>query len=333
ACSAVEAAKFADEYFGIKATAQTLVSERDQNFMLRTAGGRRFVLKISNHAEQLEVIDFQNQALLHIAGTDVSIPLPRVIPTLDGALHGSVERAGKTHFVRVLSWVEGSVLHDAKASPALARELGRFLAKLDVALRGFDHPGGHLPLLWDMKRAEGLADFLAHIESPDLRRLIGATLDRFVAHVKPALDGLRTQVIHNDMNPGNVLMDKDRPDQIGGLIDFGDMTRSPLIIDLAVAASYQLGAGNDPLAGVLPMISGYHGIEPLQQAEMALLTDLIRTRLITSLLIGSYRATLFPENREYLLISHQSAKNFLVNLSHLPAVEALERIHAACHNV
>ena len=84
------------------------------------------------------------------------------------------------------------------------------------------------------------------------------------------------------------------------------------------------------MVSVLPMIAGYHSIEPLQATEMELLTDLIRTRLITSLLIGSYRSRLFPENREYLLISHQSAKKFLINLHQLPNDEALARIREAC---
>ena len=132
------------------------------------------------------------------------------------------------------------------------------------------------------------------------------------------------------MNLANVLMDKARPDHISGLIDFGDLTKSPLIIDLAVAAAYQLSDGDDPLGGALPMIAGYHAIRPLLNLEMELLTNLIRTRLITSLLINSYRVTLFPENREYLMISHQSATNFLMNLERLSADDALERIHAAC---
>ena len=190
--------------------------------------------------------------------------------------------------------------------------------------------GSNLPLLWDIKRAASLADLIGYIEEPALRRLVEATLDRFVTRVQPVLDTLRSQVIHNDMNPGNLLIDSEKPDRISGIIDFGDLTKSPQIIDLAVAAAYQLSPGDDPLAGVLPMISGYHGIEPLQPAEMEILTDLIRTRLITSLLIGSYRATLFPENREYLLISHHSAKSFLLSLKNLPADEALERIRAAC---
>jgi len=330
AFSNAEVAAIAADLFGLHAKLRSLVSERDQNFALTTQDGLQYTLKISNHAEQREVIDFQNHALLHVARKDPSIPLPRVVPTLDGHLHGRVERDGKSHFVRVLSWLEGTVIHDTSVSPVLAGHMGQLLARLDVALKSFDHPGSNLPLLWDMKRAASLAELVVCIEEPGLQQMIAQTLDKFISQVEPVLDTLRTQVIHNDLNPGNVLMDKTRPDQISGLIDFGDMTRSPLIIDLAVAAAYQLSGGSDPLAGALPMIAGYHGINPLQSTEMALLTDLIRTRLITSLLIGSYRAILFPENREYLLISQHSAKNFLVNLNHLPGDEALDRIRGAC---
>lgn len=328
--SDMEAAKIALDQFGIGGAIKPLVSERDQNFSLHCPDGKRYVLKISNQAEQHAVIDFQAKALLHVEQKDPSLPLPRVITTLDGAPNGATEHDGQAYYVRLLSWLDGSVMQDTAADPVLAGRMGRFLARLGIALRDFDHPGAGLPLLWDMKRAAALADFIGCIDDPDLRRMVDKTLNGFVTRVKPVLDTLRSQVIHNDMNPGNVLIDGREPGRISGLIDFGDLTKSPLVIDLAVAASYQLDPGDDPLAGVLPMIAGYHGVETLQDTEMQLLTDLIRTRLVTSLLIGSYRATLFPENREYLLISHRSARNFLVNLERLGAEEALDRIRTAC---
>ena len=327
------AAAVAADLYGINASVHTLVSERDQNFSLTAKNGRRYTLKISNHAEQLEVIDFQNQALIHVENTDPAFPLPRVIPTREGQLHGQAEHDGKTHFVRVLSWLDGSVIHDRSVDAGLASRLGQLLARLGLAFKGFDHPGSNPPSLWDMKRAASLAGLVTHIESPALRPVIEQTLDKFISQVKPVLDTLRCQVIHNDMNPGNVLVHKEQPDQISGVIDFGDLTKSPLIIDLAVAAAYQLSEGNDPLAGALPLIAGYHSITPLLDIEIELLTDLIRTRLITSLLIGSYRAILFPENREYLLISQESARNFLLNIDPLPADEALNRIHKACRSI
>lgn len=329
--SMAEAVSVAADHYGIQATTHPLVSERDQNFRLDTPDGKRYTLKFSNDAEQLQVIDFQNRALVHIENHDPSLPLPRVIPDLQGQLHCSVRRGDKTHFARVLSWVDGMVLQDAQVNADLAYRLGRLLARLGLALDGFEHPGSNPPSLWDMKQAAGLRDLLVYIEEPELRQLATQTLDQFVSNVKPALDILRTQVIHNDMNPGNVLMSKSQPDDISGIIDFGDIVKSPLIIDLAIASSYQLSPGDDPLGGALPMTAGYHAMRPLQLIEMELLTDLIRTRLITSLLINSYRVTLFPENRDYLMISYNSARNFLINLNRLGAADALERIQIACN--
>jgi hydroxylysine kinase len=328
--SDAEAVHTAASQYGIHAKVYPLVSERDQNFRLDAEDGRRFTLKISNYAEQLQVIDFQNRALLHVAKQDPALPLPKVIPTISGHLHCRVKSGGKPHFVRMLSWLDGVVLNDATADAGLANGLGQLLARFGVALKDFDHPGSNPSSLWDMKRAARLGDLLDHIREPGPRLLIDQTLDKFVSQVKPKLDSLRTQVIHNDMNPGNILVGKVRSNRIRGLIDFGDLVKSPLIIDLAVAAAYQLSEGDDPLAGALPMIAGYHAIRPLQDLEMELLMDLIRTRLITSILIGTYRSTLFPENSEYLLISQNSAKNFLLSLSRQNADLALERIRAVC---
>lgn len=325
-----EVIAIASRHFGIEAQVKPLVSERDQNFRLDASDGRQFMLKISNHAEQLQVVDFQNRALQHVETHDTSLPLPRVIAGIGGATHCCVQKDGRSHFVRVLSWLDGDILGDVKISAELSQRLGRLLARLGLALEHFDHPGSNPPLLWDMKRAAGLRDLLACIEDTELRQLVEKTLDTFDLTVKPNLDTLRRQVIHNDMNLGNVLMDKNQAEQICGLIDFGDMVKSPLIIDLAVACAYQLSDGHDPLSGALPMIAGYHGVRPLQPIEMELLTNLIRTRLITSLLIGSYRVNLFPENRDYLLISQKPAIRNLRRLQQLGHEEALERIQKCC---
>lgn len=325
-----EVMAIARRHYDIEAKVKPLVSERDQNFRLDTDDGRKFMLKISNHAEQLQVVDFQNRALQHVEAYDPAIPVPRVIPDIDGAAHCCVQKDDLSHFVRVLSWLDGDILGDVNISVDLGQGLGRLLARLGLAFEHFDHPGSNPPLLWDMKRAAGLRDLLIHIEETHLSQLVEKTLDTFDAKVKPALDTLRCQVIHNDMNPGNVLVDGKQADQICGLIDFGDMVKSPLIIDLAVACAYQLSDDDDPLSGALPLIAGYHRVRPLRDTETELLTDLIRTRLITSLLIGNYRVSLFPENREYLLISQKPAIRSLGRLQHLHHGEALERIQKCC---
>ena len=325
-----DAESIAIEHFGIHARASLLASDKDQNFCLETREGKRFTLKIANHAEQQQAADFQNEALRYVAEQDTSLPIPRVFPAVSGQLYASVDHAGRSHIVRVLSWLDGMPMHDINAGQELAGELGAILARLGRALRGFDHPGSNPPGLWDMKRAGSLRELLPHIEESNTSDLIKQVLDRFDKFVQPVLTTLRTQVIYNDLNPGNVLLDQSDPQKIAGIIDFGDLVKSPLIIDVAVAAAYQLCAGEDPLAGALPLIAGYHTVCPLQQIEMKLLIDLIRTRLITSLLINTYRTTLFPENREYQMISYNAVKASLVGLDRVNSDVASGRIMAAC---
>ena len=327
AFSTSDAVNMASHRFGIEAHAKVLVSERDQNFRLTTASGERYTLKIANRAEQRQVIEFQNGALLHVAEQDASIPLPRVIPNLNRNFHCSIDINGETHLVRVLSWLDGEILADSESANGLAYRIGHLMARLGLALENYNHPGANPPLLWDMKRAAGLHTLLDDIDNPELRQLIGRNLDRFVRTAQPRLASLRTQVIHNDINRGNVLVNKNKPQEITGIIDFGDMVKSPLIIDLAVASAYQLNEDSDPLAGALPLIAGYHSTRPLQQEELSILLDLIRTRLITSLLIGNYRVKLFPENREYLTTSHDRARKSLTMLDSLSREKAFERIN------
>ena len=324
------AARIALAHYGVRALrVEALVSERDRNFRLVADDGRRYVLKFSNRAEQEQVVDFQNRALLHVAATDPDLPVPRVLPAQDGALHNAVEYRGAAHFVRLFGWLEGRVLGEA-AGASLARSLGGLLARLGLALDGFEHPGSNPPLLWDMKRAAGLRQLLPHVTDAEIRAAANEVLDRFDSIVAPAMDQLRSQVIYGDMNLDNVLVEADHPQRICGLIDFGDLVFSPLVMDLAIAAAYQLSADEDPLAGALPMIAGFHAVRRLQASEQALIGDLVKTRLATSLLIGNYRASLFPDNRDYLLTSFEPARQALLGLGRQSPAEITRRIGEAC---
>ena len=51
ALTEVEAADLGRRLFGVEGTATPLPSERDQNFMLVTAAGDRYVLKIANSTD------------------------------------------------------------------------------------------------------------------------------------------------------------------------------------------------------------------------------------------------------------------------------------------
>jgi len=292
----------ADRY-GLTGELVALTGERDLNYRLESpADGARYMLKVSHPAESPLVADFQTQALLHIAGTDPGLPVQRIVPTVNGASSFVANPGdGQPRVVRLFSYLPGLPMPDAPRSTAQRVHLARTLARLDLALQGFDHPAGALELPWDVQRADSVRGLLVHIADPQRRALAEHALDRFERLAKPLLSTLRAQPIHNDFNIYNVLVDPDDTDRIAGVLDFGDMVRAPLIDDLAVAASYQLGAEGDPLADIVPFVAAYHAVLPLQPTEVDLLFTLMTARLTMVVAISGWRAARYPENAAYVL--------------------------------
>ena len=179
------------------------------------------------------------------------------------------------HFLRVVSYVEGIPVGDAnepKNLKALYNNMGAFLGVLGKGLKDFSHKGSNHKLLWDVKETESLFDILEFIENQDKRNLAQKTLEYFSKHIRPKLDQVRTQVIHNDMNPDNLLVKVSNPQLVSGIIDFGDMVNSPLANDLAVAAAYQTVKQEDLFIGTCDLLAGYQDKYPLTEAEILLLS-------------------------------------------------------------
>ena len=290
-------------HYGLTGELVALTGERDRNYRLHSAAdGARYMLKVSHPAESALVADFQTQALLHLAATDPGLPVQRIVPTSNGAPSFVADPGdGLPRVVRLFSYLPGLPMPDAPRSTAQRVNLAGTLARLDRALQDFDHLAAALDLPWDVQRADTVRGLLVHIADPQRRSLAEHALDRFERLAKPVLPRLRAQPIHNDLNIYNVLVDPADTDHIAGVLDFGDMVRAPLIDDLAVAASYQLGAGGDPLADIVPFVAAYHAVLPLQRAEIDLLFTLMTARLVMVVAISGWRATRYPDNAAYLL--------------------------------
>ena len=133
-------------------------------------------------------------------------------------------------------------------------------------------------------------------------------LDRYDAEVLPALPRLRRGVVYADANEHNVLVRVETgcPPRLAGLIDFGDMIETISVSEVAVAAAYAAFGAADPLEAVRPLVAGYHRVRPLEEAEMAVLDALIRTRLAVSVVNSACRSAAEPGD-PYLVVSEASA--------------------------
>lgn len=315
--------------YGRDADLQPLRSERDLNFRVIGGNGSCAVLKFSNSAEAPAITRLQANALLHIERVAPELPVPRNLPTSDGqAMASFVASDSRRHAVRLLSWLDGVPIDETGHASRAAATLGVCLARIGQALRSFDDAAANYSLLWDLKNAASLSDLVGDVDDTELRALCAGTLTRFEDIVLPRLDTLRWQVIHNDLNPGNVLVEPGSG-RLAGVIDFGDIVRSPLVIDVAVASAYLLKDGDDPLADVCTFIEAYSNVQPLADAETGILFDLVRTRLAMTILIARWRAARYPENRDYILCSEPEARTMLATLGRADEDEMTHRLSSA----
>jgi len=321
------------EQYGLVGEFAPLISERDQNFRLKTADGNRFVVKIANAAEQEATTDFQIRALLHLERKACPVPVPTVVRTTAGEVATSIADDLSSHVLRVVSYVPGRPLERVTADARLANELGTCAARLDQCLGDFEHPGDSQSLLWDMQRASDLRALMPHIPEVELRAAVQGCLNDFEQHAAPEFSTLRRQIIHNDINPGNVLVSDSAPVSVAGVIDFGDMIRAPLIVDVAIAASYLRSDAEDPLGLSVALVAGYNEVTLLETNELDLLYYLVRMRLATTITMMYWRISERSGDDAYTqkaLQNERSSERFLARTSALGRGQFADRLQAAC---
>jgi 4-aminobutyrate aminotransferase-like enzyme/Ser/Thr protein kinase RdoA (MazF antagonist) len=272
--------------WGLAGELTAVHGERDRNFRLEGAEGR-YLLKVHNPADGDAVVDLQCSALRHIRAVAPDLPVPAVVPTQDGRSWVDLTgRDGRHSLAWVMTWLDGRHPTPEMLAPPQLRDWGRTSARLGQALRGFVHPAACYAIAWDIRRLPELRPWLSAVDA-GRRPAVEAVLDRFELQVAPELRRLRAQVVHNDLAPTNVLVDDSL--RLTGITDFGDMTHTTLVCDLAVAAADLLGGREGGLELATEVIAGYDSITPLEPGELALVADLMAARYAAAVLITAWR--------------------------------------------
>ena len=330
--SVADAEILASKQYGLIGSATPLPSYSDQNFLFEMESGERFVLKIFNSQEEPAFLEAQQHALLRLE--QAGLPVPRVVPTCDeaGRTHLELDASGR-HLVQMVTWLDGQVLAKVRPqSTQLLEALGKTLGEMDSALRDFDHPGMYRRLDWDLVHAsDTIRTRLRYLASSDQRTLVEEFLALYENEVLPELESLPKQVIHGDANDYNVLVAAPglHKRDISGVIDFGDMTHSLRISELAISASYAILSTADPLSAGCAVAAGYHSVSPLTKEELEVLFALICVRLCVIVCMAALQKRVEPDN-EYLTISEVQAWKLLRKFSEISPRYAVCRFRDAC---
>ena len=280
--------------FGLTASAEALVSERDQNFRLTDADSATWVLKVSNAVEDRGVVEMEVAAVEHIAAVDPGLPVPVAAPALDGSTVSSVEIGNGVHLVRLLPLMPGHNYAPGELDLEAIAGIGEVVGRLGHALRGFFHPAAGRTILWDQQRLPLLFRHAGLIEDDERRALLDRVIERFTERVLPVFPSLRAQVIHNDVTLDNLLLDDGH--RVTGIIDFGDMAHTALVLDVPATLQSLVRDRTDIFDVADAFLAGYASVIPLEEREAAQLGDLLAGRMAQTILISAFRTRQYPDN-------------------------------------
>jgi 4-aminobutyrate aminotransferase-like enzyme/Ser/Thr protein kinase RdoA (MazF antagonist) len=288
--------------FGLEVTLTRLDGEYDLNFRAKQG----YVVKVMRPNCDVGLVEMQCGAMRAVTGA--GLPVPIVVPTLDGADYAIIEG----RIVWVISLLSGDcVARFSPRSDALMRDLGSKAAALDVAMAGFTHDYLARDFKWNLMQADWIKDTLDVISDPTRRAILNGVVARFDDGFD-RLAALPQATIHNDLNDYNVLATGSfgSGPHVSGIIDFGDMVLGPRVVEVAVAGAYAVMDRDDPLDALAALVAGYHGVSALSAEEVDLIYPAVRMRLAVSVVNSTIEAVENPED-PYVTISQAPAWRFL----------------------
>lgn len=186
-------------------------------------------------------------------------------------VNGAHVVTGSNRPVAVFPFVEGSM--PKRTSTRIASELGSALAQLHLLSERYDGKLPHMDRLEILRRADrdtGLADAEAW------RGDLCAYLDKNERWIRDSLSRLPSGAVHHDLHCFNLLTRDD--ERVVAVIDFDEVNRAPLALDVARTFHYIAGEAPDlrlPLGLARKVLDAYEARRPLERESLGPLFDLV----------------------------------------------------------
>jgi 4-aminobutyrate aminotransferase-like enzyme/Ser/Thr protein kinase RdoA (MazF antagonist) len=288
------------ESFGVECDVVELGSQQDQNFLVfdRDNTAPMGVLKLSNPAFTEMEIDLQDLAARTVAEREPALRVPRLVIGPQGPMSAWWHTSqGRIHG-RVIQYISGtSLMGSGYLAPAVVSRLGELAAKVSVALSDLEHPASARVLQWDLRHAGRVIAALLP-EEPDaaVRKFVGAVAESATRRLDNLRAHLPVQLGHFDITDDNVIAAHAACALPDAVIDFGDVTESWAVNEIAVTVSSLLHHDGLTPADVLPAIRAFHSVRPLSEDEADALWPLVTLRGAVLVLSGRQQVRLDEQN-------------------------------------
>lgn len=206
----------------------------NRTFLVRTAGGERFILQSVNPIFTPRVHEDIEAVTAHVEQkAGAAIAVPRLVRTRDGALYS--EHQGK--IFRVLTYLEGETF-EKLSSPDQALEAGRLLAEFHRAVADLQHEFKNRRLgVHDTPKHLAALKTALETKKAHPRYAIVAPLGEEIlaaAAALPNLPEVADRVVHGDPKISNLLFDT-QTHRATAIVDLDTLARMPIYLELGDA--------------------------------------------------------------------------------------------------
>jgi 4-aminobutyrate aminotransferase-like enzyme/Ser/Thr protein kinase RdoA (MazF antagonist) len=271
-----------------------LGSQQDQNFLVSGADGPSAVLKLANPSFPEQDTMAQDAAAALVAATCPDLRVSTVLETGGRPMRAVLDTSEGPILARLLRYLPGGTFVERGwLAPAVAARMGSIAGRVSRSLADFDHPGLDRRLQWDLRESLGVVELLAEWLGTERDPVLQASSSAWAA--VQAAGELDVQPGHFDLTDDNLVcaVGGRLPD---GIIDFGDVSHSWRVADLAITLSgllHHAGGWTEP---VLAAVRAFHAEQPLTRAEVDALWPLVVLRSAVLVASGRQQAAMDSAN-------------------------------------
>ena len=287
--------------YGIKVKAIQVEGESDDNFKLNSKN-KSYFFKIYPKKTDPKFVKFQTNLLINLK--DYKKAANNKL-TLDKKPYATFfDKENEIRYFRMNDWINGRLWSSVNPiNKNLRHELGLESAKLILKLKKVNSNYFREDFDWDLSNYIWIEKIYKKIDIGKKRQLIIEKLLINFKKKQSEYEGLRKNLIHNDLNDNNIIVSENlKNPNIVGFIDFGDCIKSQLINELAITCAYGIIDSMNPLESACEITKGFNSEIKISEIEIEFLYELILLRISISILKSSLNEKFVPSNK-YLLVS------------------------------
>lgn len=248
--------------------------------------GLNCVLRIyETHREERKVA-FEHEILMQLASLPLSFQVPSPVRTPEGTTIIRMED-GSGRLACLFEYIEGvspkpGEFRAARSFGLAAAELSQALAQIHPSLDPVYPPYYEIRSAYPLCTPETVKQFCQQPPEPfadltdQLKLLQEACME--VYERLDELEQLPRQLIHGDLNPSNLLVLEDHPQEVCALLDFEFCTQDLRVMEPAVILSDLIGSGRKEIAE--QFCEGFGSSLRLTSKEIAVIPLLLRLRKV-----------------------------------------------------